>query len=92
MGVLLCQALQLNRDNIEYNLLYGKKDSLEQIRYNQGHIQGILDTLNFCDTLDRAVELKKQQEDRLNKELAGTRHQSQAEVMGIVSEKMQVVK
>lgn len=84
MGILLFQWLQLRKDELESELLYNTKLSVENIRYAQGQLQGVLDILNFCDTLDKAVKFAQERKDKLAKELDKTRYQSQSEVLGKV--------
>lgn len=81
MGVLLFRYLDLQRSNIEYRILNSQLP-IENYRYEQGHLQGLIDIINLCDTLDF---MKKQQDDkkeRAEKEKAGTRYETQAEVLG----------
>lgn len=82
MGVLLFQYLQLLKSNKEQRLIFGT-NNIEVIRYDQGHIQGFIDVLSLCNTLDKYRPLTRSEEDK--RRLANERNPkqpSQAEVMG----------
>ena len=80
MGILLFQFLNHKKDDFEYSLLYLQLP-IERIRFLQGHLQGIVDVLSLCDTLDKyrpmTIEEKIQIAQKRN-----PREPSQAEVMG----------
>lgn len=71
----------MKKDDLEYKLLY-QQQSLEQIRFNQGYLQGIIDVLMLPDTLDRSKILTEEDKQKLQAQAKAQREPSQAEIMG----------
>lgn len=80
MGILLFRYLELLRENKVTRLLYGHLN-LEDTRYDQGHLRGLTDVLNLCDTLD-VTRLPTEEELKKLAEKRNPKSPSQAEVMG----------
>lgn len=80
MGILLFQFLNYKKDDFEYSLLY-QQLPLERIRFLQGHLQGIVDVLSLCDTLDKYRPMTMEEKIELAQK-RNPREPSQAEVMG----------
>jgi len=82
MGQLLFQYLDLLRSNKEQRLLFGR-GTIEDIRYDQGHIQGLIDVTNLCNTLE-TYRLPTEEEKKKLAEKRNPKQPSQAEIMGQV--------